>query len=52
MAHQVINNVFTPDIEKVIIKGDSNDIQVPFNKINLSDSSSLLKHSISTLTVS
>ncbi|WP_406019968.1 phosphomethylpyrimidine synthase [Succinivibrio sp.] len=46
MAHQVINNVFTPDVEKVIIKGDSNDIQVPFNKINLSDSSSLLTSTV------
>lgn len=42
MSHKISNKQFTPDIEITTIKGSSEDVVVPFNKINLSNQTSLL----------
>lgn len=42
MAHKTDNQIFTPDIERIHIEGQSSDIKVPFNRINLSNSESVL----------
>lgn len=42
MAHLTTNKIFTPDIERISIQGSSPLINVPFNKINLSNGDSVL----------
>ena len=42
MSHQIENFKFKPDIKRVTIKGSSDDINVPFNKITLSNGEELL----------
>ncbi|MGN0902167.1 MAG: phosphomethylpyrimidine synthase ThiC, partial [Succinivibrio sp.] len=37
MPHQIVENHFIPDIEKVVLEGSKDSIRVPVNKIHLSD---------------
>jgi len=42
MPHQIINKTFTPDIQTHTIQGSTPDVQVSFNKINLSNGTNVL----------